>query len=205
MSVERRYEENVRGRNLTEHLSSEVVAAFRDGGLSASDRAVAELHLAHCVPCRQEMIEVDRFLANGARPHTRIGRSALAGLGLAAAVVFGFVIIQDIDDSSGGERMRGEEGLAAMRQVTAMDPAGVVELPVRFAWTSSEAGAFYRFSLVEEDGSALYSTGTRDTSLDLPDSVGLVGGETYFWYVDAILTDGRSITTGFQSFTVEVP
>jgi hypothetical protein len=32
--------------------------------------------------------------------------------------------------------------------------------------------------------------------------VSLSGGGTYFWYVDALDADGRSVTTGTRRFTI---
>jgi hypothetical protein len=185
----------------TEHLSAEEVAAYRDGGLAVSDRAWADRHLAHCLSCRNEMIEVERYLTARRRRGQAWG-ATVAG-GLVAAALIGLVLLRGIDSEPEFDRLReGEEGLATIERITPVGPVGAAELPVRFTWTSETPDAFYRFALLAEDGAELYSTGIRDTSVTLPDSITLFPQSTYHWYVDAVLPNGRSITTGLQSFEI---
>jgi hypothetical protein len=61
----------------------------------------------------------------------------------------------------------------------------------------------YRFSLTRSDGSEVWNGGTGDTTLTLLPDVALSVGETYFWWVDALLLDGRSVTTDLQPLTIE--
>ena len=76
------------------------------------------------------------------------------------------------------------------------DGASVRRTDLSFVWRSVEADARYRFTLTNVLGEDIWSVDTADTVLIVPDDVSLQPGESYLWYVDALLLDGRSVTTG---------
>jgi hypothetical protein len=123
--------------------------------------------------------------------------------GLLAAAVIGILILRGLDSSPNQELLRdGREGIASMEGISPVAPLGAVDPPVRFAWSGVGTDVFYRFALLDEAGAPIYSIGTRDVSIILPESVALNPDSSYHWYVDAILPNGRSITTGLQSFEI---
>jgi hypothetical protein len=50
-------------------------------------------------------------------------------------------------------------------------------------------------------GGTVHSEASSDTALLLMDSGMLVPDQAYFWYVDALLADGSTATTGVQRFS----
>ena len=68
-----------------------------------------------------------------------------------------------------------------------------------FTWRSVAEGATYRLSLTDEAGDVLWTVNTPDTTVALVDIM-LEADQLYYWYVDALLHDGGSATTGVQQF-----
>ncbi len=62
--------------------------------------------------------------------------------------------------------------------------------------------AHYVLTVTDENGDVVWTAETSDTSLVLPRGVDLKSGSRYYWYVDALLDDARSSTTGVREFTI---
>ena len=71
-----------------------------------------------------------------------------------------------------------------------------------FTWRSQSGDPRYRFTVADARGEKLWSQVTGDTTLALPDSLQLVPGATYFWYVDALDTAGLAVSTGPRALRV---
>lgn len=71
---------------------------------------------------------------------------------------------------------------------------------LRFVWRSAGPAATYRLTLTDPSGAPVWTSSAPDTAVVLAETVKLEGGRAYFWYVDALLPDGRSATTGVQQF-----
>jgi hypothetical protein len=69
-------------------------------------------------------------------------------------------------------------------------------------WSSLGGRSLYRLTLTEGSGRAVWLHETSDTSAVVPGDVGLVLGERYYWYVDALDSSGASLTTGTRRFTI---
>ena len=182
------------------HLSDNQVSSYIRRTLAESERELVAQHLAECAACRGEALAAARMLRERRlRRGKSIGGSA-AVVAMAAAAIF----LWDPAASDDPQLRDGAPGAAgdgaAIEVVTPSDsvPPG----PVTFTWRSVGADVPYRFSLTRSDGSAVWSTGTPDTVLMLPVDVNLTSGETYFWYVDALLLDGESVATGIRPVTV---
>ena len=65
------------------------------------------------------------------------------------------------------------------------------------------ASQHYRFTLTDLDGAVLWSKSVPDTFVTVPPQIELNAGESYYWYVDALLDRGRTATTGISKFVVE--
>ena len=78
---------------------------------------------------------------------------------------------------------------------------------LRFTWRAPRAAEMYEVSLSAADGTTLWSTRLPDTTVDVPGEVVrlLKPGARYFWRVDALLSDLRSVTSDEQSFEVAAP
>jgi len=96
----------------------------------------------------------------------------------------------------------GSEGTPGLRALAPVDRDTVEGSGLAFAWSSQPGRSLYRLTLTDASGRALWLRDTPDTTLALPVDVSLSGGVTYFWYVDALDADGRSVTTGTRRFTI---
>jgi hypothetical protein len=158
-----------------------------------------------CQACRDEAADLIAIMQRGNRRKVRKFAVPLA----AAAAVIGVLLVgpslSDRTDES-GERLRDpetalrEEGTLEVRSVTPMSQAVVEPGSLEFAWETVEEGAFYRLTVTDETGEPLWSLETVETSATLPSEVELRSGRVYFWFVDVLLEDGRTGTTGVLSF-----
>jgi anti-sigma factor ChrR (cupin superfamily) len=187
----------------TDHLSPETVAAFLDGRLGDGNRATAEAHLSVCTDCRREIVELRALLARS--PATRAPRRILVPLAAAAALALAIGIPATRSGWTGNQPQavdRTRPGPSARLTVLGPAPDAVLDGQPTFAWHAADAGSRFKLTLVDEQGATLWSVDTGDTVVTPPHDVVLAPGRTYFWYVDALGADGRSMTSGAQRFTV---
>jgi hypothetical protein len=125
-----------------------------------------------------------------------------------AAAVGGVLLYSPAARSNGAEQHRGDAtgGSAAEVQlrVAALSPREgdrVTPDGLVFRWASEGAAAQYRVTLRDAGGRPLWNRETTDTSAMLDSSVVLLPGSTYFWYVDALRSDGQSLTSGTVRFS----
>jgi hypothetical protein len=116
-------------------------------------------------------------------------------LAAAAALLLVVVIPRETPDPS--TLRSGTPGDAVLGIVSPL-PSEPVVTPGTFVWRSAGAAASYTFVLQREDGTVAWRSSTPDTSIALPDSLELGAGRTWFWFVDALLLDGQSLSTGVQ-------
>lgn len=187
------------------HLDPDVIAGYVDGRLGSAERTGAEAHLAACHACRHELLAVRELVASY-RPATPRLRAVIP---LAAAAAL-FLAVGLPMFAGRGERLLPGTPIrrpgAEAAVVRAMSPSAGSSLaagaPVAFVWGAAEPGSTYRLTLVDEAGVMVWSTETGDTTALLPGHIALTSGQTYFWYVDALRSDGRSLTSGAHSFSV---
>ncbi|HLQ68892.1 MAG TPA: hypothetical protein VK124_05175 [Gemmatimonadales bacterium] len=165
------------------------------------DRTDFEAHLLTCATCREEVRLGMVVRAELGAP--KRGSWWWVGVGAAAAVLILFVARPPFRSNPDGTVKRGgTEGLPA---VTAISPAAEAVLPaepVRFVWHSAGPNVQYRLTVTNQQGDVVWSFGTADTAAVLPASVRVQRSDPYFWYVDALLPDGRSATSRVQRFNV---
>ena len=191
------------------HLRDDILAAYLDRALPAAERRVADDHLAECATCRDELVLMSKLVADGARVR-RWPRLAASGAALAAAAVIAFAVVGPWRAVPGPNRPPGDllrESTAvdgAVRRlvivVTPAEGATVTPAGVRYVWHSVAPNASYRLTLTDEASSFRWTQDTPDTALALPDSVKLVPGRSYAWWVDALTADGRVASTGIRQF-----
>ena len=188
-----------------EHLTAQELAAFLDRVLSKEERRRVAKHLNGCPQCRSELSRASAALIEHGG-----GRRTLVWLGpLAAAAVVAMLLLVPIGRilGPGGEAPRlrgaGDEGVAVFDAVSPDDGSAVPSGAVVFTWRSAAAGARYELTLTDARGDVLWSSATADTVLPLSTQVALAAGETYFWYVDALLDGARSAATDARRFTIE--
>ena len=180
-----------------EHLDSGAVAAYVDRAVAPAERDRIESHLADCPECRDEVVQVTRL-----RRGMHSARKWLIAVPAAAAAIVTLVLLRPADTSpSGTLRDGGERGL----HVALLAPAESLEArPVgalTFVWRSVGGGVSYRFALTDQSGDIVWNTTSADTAVLLDTADRLRPGR-YFWYVDALLRDGRSVTSGARSLRI---
>jgi hypothetical protein len=185
------------------HLDAGIVAAYIDGTMDAAYLGEVEAHLAECEPCRREVVEVTRMM-RGRRPWKRW---AVWGTVAAAAAVLVLIAQPGRAAEFQDPVTRAGEDTAteAVLRFTAIAPADTEtgsSGSIVFQWRSPSTEASYRITVTNEIGDLLWSETTSDTTVVLPGDVPLEVGETYFWYVDALLPNGGSATTGVRRLTL---
>lgn len=188
-----------------DHTSAAQVSAYLERTLPGADRTRVEAHLAECGECRREVVEISRLLR--ARPRRlAIGRwAAAAGIAATLVLVVGRLpsgpTTPAVQPPGAVQRSGGpEEG----PELSAWGPTEGVSISrdsLVLAWKPDARGsARYRLTLSNAEGAVLWTASTSDTMLIPPPSLILPGGRTYYWYTDALLPDGRSLSTGVQEF-----
>jgi hypothetical protein len=187
------------------HLTSEEVAAYLDNTLSEAECARVKSHLADCDACRKEVVSVSKLLAGASRSRHRV----IAFSTLAAAAALAFLLVRPSIDSTlpasvalrGRDTPAASEGVSALRAIAPVGPETSADGTV-FVWHPALPGATYRFTLTDERGGKVWVGSTNDTTLALPRETSLLKNRDYHWYVDVLLPDGSSATTGITSFQV---
>ena len=184
------------------HLDAAVVAAYLDRALSDAEHSRIQAHLVACAECRDEVAEVAQVLAT--RP--RLPRwSPYAGL--AAAAVLALLLARPGPIPPALDlTLRGPEPPGAGRQaVELVAPAGegIVALHgLAFAWRSAGADVTYRLVVTDLRGDTVWTATATDTVVLAPTGPAMRSGESYFWYVDALLPDGRSVASAVRDLRI---
>jgi hypothetical protein len=145
--------------------------------------------------------------ARAARPSRRRWLPyATAAAAAAVLLVAGSVMLSPggIGDApitpDAGSTTRGAES-----PITLVGPVGQVaeNRAARFTWRRVDQAERYTVVVVDTTGTEIFATETRDSSLALPDSVRLVAGREYLWWVQARLSDQSTLTAVTQRFLVK--
>lgn len=186
------------------HPTSETIAAYLSDALAASELAGLEAHLADCRSCRTEVATARRLL----RPLASRKRLRWVAPSLAAAAVAAVVVLSSLPGSPfrRGEPIRGEDqtGIEApsIRALSPINGDRVSRGAVVFVWQRQPGNPLYRLTVTDGSAQIVWTNETSDTTLRLPADVSLAPGRTYFWLVDALGGDGRSLTTRNQRFAI---
>jgi hypothetical protein len=198
--------DSLNGEELGEHPTSEEVAAYLSYALPANDRAMLEAHLAVCPQCRREVTSARRLIRSQSSPTVRRWIVPAA----AAAAVIAVVLLSPLRSGrlqTISQRAAEDAAVSAtMPTIRIVSPASgdtVNRSRVLFAWQSVKAAPLYRLTLTDASGDAVWTKDTSDTTVSLPATVSLGDGKNYFWFVDALVADGTTLTTGSHRFTTE--
>lgn len=194
------------------HVSNEDLAAYLDGTLDQEGRATIDSHLADCRRCRWEMLEVRQSLADlpraepAPRRSLRLSRSVawIATAAVAAGVVFSAGLLRMRTSDQARPRPAVERGVGVIDRIAVVTPVSdrIVDAPnVVFVWRSIEPGDTYRLTIMDSAGARLFTTSTRDTTTSVPIAPPFARGRTYLWYVDALASDGHTVSSGVRSFS----
>lgn len=195
----------MRDETLTDHLTSDSLAAFVDGSLTGAERERTVRHLAGCRECRQELAELRALIDTMARPsHRRWLVVATAAAAVLAVVTVPLLMSDRVED---GANVRAEQdarltdGAGTIAVVSPADQATISPTRIEFSWHAVGVDAAYTVTLQDSSGNEVWRRALSDTNVTVPDSVRLLPG-LHFWSVDARLTDGTTARTGALSFIV---
>jgi hypothetical protein len=186
------------------HLGSEEVAAYLDNTLSDEECARVKAHLADCDACRAEIVSVSKLLDRA--PRSR--RHFIAFSAVAAAAALAFLLVRPSLDSNLPRRVavRGRDTALTSEGVPRARAIAPTGLQTRAAGTlfvwHPLPGATYRLTLTDDRGGKVWSGSTNDTTIALPAATALLPDRSYNWYVDALLSDGSSASTGVTTFQI---
>jgi len=179
------------------------MAAYLGRAMPQAERVTLESHLAECRACRNEVTSARRVIA---RLQSR--RRLIRALPIAAAASIAVLLLvpgRDADPT--GDAMRTPGGVDAtagrelIRVLAPVNGSTVAAGRIAFSWHPAGPGLRYSLTVTDAGGTALWKVETSDTTLLLPDGVRLAAGQTFFWLVDALAPDGRSLTTRTQRFS----
>lgn len=186
------------------HLEPGRIAAYLDGRLSPEEARGAQDHMYGCEECRAAVVDASGALRTVERRPRRwivptAAAAALAGLVLVGSLAIGL----DGDTSvTRSTRPTPEGASAAVETVAPRRDAVVGTGDIRLTWRALRPEAAYAVTLADAGGDPVWRTETRDTTAVVPPSVNLEPGARYVWFVDALLPDGGSATSGVQPFVV---
>jgi len=130
-----------------------------------------------------------------------VGR-ALVGAAVAAIAFFSISTPWRVREEPTRAANRSSSGSAVkLGIVSPSEQASVTGIPA-FIWRADGSDALYRFSITDAAGAPIWSAETRDTTISLPAHVSLEPKRDYLWNVDAIDTEGTTVTSGTHSFQV---
>jgi hypothetical protein len=168
-----------------------LVALVERSGSEASRLEVLD-HVMSCDACRRELDLVRASItASGVPRQATWLRSPSIGLMAIAAtllIVAGVRLYTTSQDAEAGPRMRGGSGVATY--------------PVRWlptigaglAWRPTIGAEHYRIEVIDESGTALVDSTTRDTTFVVVDSL-VRNRRGVTWSVTATLGDGSTVTS----------
>ena len=190
-----------------------LVEQYVAGRLTADqDLEFLEAHLLTCSDCRED-VRLATALRAELKPDAavRLHRSALrrgrawwlVGTAAAAAVLV-LVLGRDFNQrgATGPVLRAGNEGVPHVAIVSPVSGAVTPRDSLAFVWRSAGQDVAYKLTVTNEAGDVVWTAAGLDTVRRLPRDVRLTGGRSYFWYVDALLPDGRSAITAVQRFAV---
>ncbi len=188
-----------------DHLPAEDLAAYLSRGRQAPAFQRVQAHLADCAQCRQEAAHIARVVRAEARSHllrwTGGGVAAAAAVLVLAVWAGGHRRAPDADITRGPVRPPFEA-----TAVAPLAPLGEVSPAPRelaFAWRPVAGVVEYRLTLSNATGGTLWRRATTDTTLVLPVEVSLARGVPYYWYVDALISGGGSVTSSAREFHLQ--
>jgi hypothetical protein len=185
-------------------LSPEQIAAFLDGRVFGDERAMMEAHLADDPVARAELVHAARIVAGvPGRPATRMRFAPI--LAIAAAAVFAIVLIKPgASETRSAPQPAERRGVAAQaRSIEMVSPldGGALDSQGAFTWHAVDGGSYTIF-ILDETGKTIFHGSTTDTVQSIPASVLKNGAGRYYWSVDALMSDGSSVTSGAHEFVI---
>ena len=186
------------------HVGDALLASYLDRRLGDEERDRLEDHLAGCDECRGRLLAATGTLRGERRRKRTLTASGASAL---VVVVAGVLFLVPSSPSPDLPQLRGGAadstgGPPALEAVSPGDGTTVAAGSALLVWRSVEGVARYRITVSDPESEVVFERDVADTVVSLRSIGPLTPGEVYVWYVDALLPDGRAVTTGVRSFSV---
>ena len=179
----------------SEHVDPHEMVGYIESTLPPAERSRVEAHLSVCEDCTSELVAVSRLRRRAPRPVIRLGLAA------AAAAVVAVVLLgprRGRPPAVGEPPVRGDGAPTAVGIVAPAEDA-TLRAPV-FTWRTLPGATAYRISISRADGDSVWAATVSDTTVRPPAGAVLPSPDPYYWYVDVLLPDGRSIAGTAHQF-----
>jgi hypothetical protein len=174
---------------LSAHVDPHDVVGYIEATLPPAERARVEAHLSVCEDCTSELAAVSRLRRPARRQVLRIGLAAAAAAAIAIVLLGPRVQRPPANEPP----VRGDDAAAAAPTVVAPADGAILSAAPVFAWRPLPGATAYRISVSRADGDSVWAATVRDTVVAMPAGVLRAGTDPYYWYVDVLLPDGRSL------------
>lgn len=190
------------------HLDDAAMASFVAGAAGERHEKMVT-HLAGCARCRHAVAALSTTLSAPAvaREVSRLGSMSARrwAAWTAAALATAATILLIVNPfrgtpAPGGTVFRGNsEGAAPLTLIGPVAGTVVRTDSLIFAWHGLGAQVEYRITVTDDKGDVVWTRQSPDTEARPPAAL-LRPGQSYFWYVDALLPNGRSTAAGVERF-----
>ena len=187
-------------RSSAAHLEAGELARYLARTLSPAGRESVEHHLGACAQCTAELAAVYRLHRAEHAPLRRVAAVAAAAAAVAGIVLLGPGLVSR--RPAGTPQIRGADSPPAVIVVHPADGAVLPTAP-NFTWHVVPGATAYRVLVSRASGDSVWATTTSDTSVRSSAQVSHAGPGLYYWYVDVLLKDARSIAGPVHEFRIE--
>ena len=187
----------------------DLLAALATGELEDERRSEAMMHLASCGHCRSTLASLARALADPAVAAARVAADRATGrrfFRLAVPAAAAAVVLIAVFGRQGGENppstIHRAPAITIVGEPVPVSPRGAGAPPGWLRWGPVPGADRYRVTLFQADSRVLYQLELRDTATALPDSIGLIPGDSYLWKVEARTDWGRWTSSQLVEFSI---
>jgi hypothetical protein len=123
-----------------------------------------------------------------------------AAAGAAAVLVAVFILVWIQGPEEKTDRLRGHDDVS----ILVLSPVGEVASPTELRWKPVGGVRTYNVKLYFASGDLLWEGSSQETKIVLPDSIfeTLSPGQTYYWQVEAMTTEGERLKSQIIRFKV---
>jgi hypothetical protein len=199
-------------------LGDNAIAALADGGGGNANRD-AMAHVAGCASCRARVAAVARLMDDetvnaeirALQPTRRLtlprwSRKLTVTGGLAAAAVATIMLLGpersriNTDQTRSDSMVHREPAITATAGPRVVSPVDVADVGSSLRWTSVPDADLYRVRIWNREGTVVWSSDTRDTTVALPPVIS--PGTSYMWEVNARTGWDRWVSSDFVEFSM---
>lgn len=192
-----------------------TIASYWDCGLTPSERAALDEHLAGCPSCfahlgalarleREPAEAVPEALLRSAGASARSGAlslrtGALAALAASLLAIVGLMLWLP-EQARGPADLRSPIAVSTTPRLLHPADGGLLGAGESLRWSAVPGALFYRVRLATDSGEPLWEGETGGTELRVPATVELLPGRLYFVWVRAHRDDGKTIKSEAVAF-----